>query len=409
MRLLIDTASNVFGFARFVLRRWSEDRCPQIAGSLTYTTLLALVPSFAVAVALLSQAPFFDAWMQQVRVFLHLNLAPAIAGHIINDYVESFARNARRLKVPGIAVLLVVSVWMMLIVDHSLNVIWRVRRRRPYWLLVPGYLALLVVGPVLIGTSMAATTYVVSLSMGLVPDFIGRRDVFRVISLLLTMLAFFVIYKTVPHRHVPWRHAVLGSAVAAVLFEAAKELFAVYVKHASTYSAVYGAFAALPLFLVWIHLSWMVALLGAELTASATYWHARLWARADRPGERFHEAVRVARLLAEAGERGLDFERLRIGAVVPAHELEDLLERLVDARLVKRKDRIYALTREACDVTVAELYEAAVAPLGGMRPEEWAEISADFERAAREMRAGLERPLSELSAQPRAPSAPSTP
>ncbi len=319
MRRLVDIALNTFGFARFVVRRWSEDRCPQIAGSLTYTTLLALVPSFAVAVALLSSAPFFDAWMHQVRVFLHLNLAPSIATHLTNDYVDDFAANARRLKWPGIAALLVLSVWMMLIVDRSLNVIWRVRRRRPYWLLVPGYLALLVVGPVLLATSTAATTYLVSLSMGLAPDLLGRRELFRAVSALLSMLAFFVIYKTVPHRHVPWRNAVLGSVVAGVLFEAAKELFAVYVRHASTYSAVYGAFAALPLFLVWIHLSWMVLLLGAELTACAGYWHARLWARADRPGERFHEAVQVARLLAEAGPRGLDFEQLahRRGGACP--------------------------------------------------------------------------------------------
>ena len=398
MRRLVDIALNTFGFARFVVRRWSEDRCPQIAGSLTYTTLLALVPSFAVAVALLSSAPFFDAWMHQVRVFLHLNLAPSIATHLTNDYVDDFAANARRLKWPGIAALLVLSVWMMLIVDRSLNVIWRVRRRRPYWLLVPGYLALLVVGPVLLATSTAATTYLVSLSMGLAPDLLGRRELFRAVSALLSMLAFFVIYKTVPHRHVPWRNAVLGSVVAGVLFEAAKELFAVYVRHASTYSAVYGAFAALPLFLVWIHLSWMVLLLGAELTACAGYWHARLWARADRPGERFHEAVQVARLLAEAAPRGLDFEQLRTGAVVPAHELDDLLLRLTDAEIVKCVDEgTFQLAGDPRRTTVAQLYEAAVAPLGGMRPEEWAEISPDFERAAREMRAGLERPLATLS------------
>lgn len=403
MRPIVDTARNVLGFARFVVRRWSEDRCPQIAGSLTYTTLLALVPSFAVAVALLSSAPFFDAWMHQVRVFLHLNLAPTIAAHITNDYVEDFAANARRLKWPGIAALLVLSVWMMLIVDRSLNVIWRVRRRRPYWLLVPGYLALLVVGPVLIATSTAATTYMVSLSMGLAPDLLGRRELFRAVSALLAMLAFFVVYKTVPHRHVPWRHAVLGSAVAAVLFEAAKELFAEYVKHASTYSAVYGAFAALPLFLVWIHLSWMVALLGAELTACAGYWHAGLWARADRPGERFHEAVLVARLLADADARGLDFEALRTGAVVPAHELDDLLRRLEEADIVKRSgEGTFTLARDPRLTTVAQLYEAAVAPLGGMRPEEWAEISTDFERAAREMRKSLDRPLATLSSNLRA-------
>jgi membrane protein len=336
--------------------------------------------------------------MHQVRVFLHLNLAPTIATRLTNDYLEDFAGNARRLTVPGIVLLLALSVWMMLIVDRSLNVIWRVRRRRPYWLLVPGYLALLIVGPVLLATSTVATTYVVSLSMGLAPDLLGRRELFRVVSALLSMLAFFVVYKTVPHRHVPWRHAVVGSAVAGVLFEAAKELFAVYVRHASTYSAVYGAFAALPLFLIWIHLSWMVLLLGAELTASAGYWHARHWARADRPGVRFHEAMKVARLLVEAGASGIDFEELRHGAVLPAHELDDLLDRLSEAGIVREVGAgTFALARDPTVTTLAELYEASMAPLAGMRPEEWAEVSADFERAARAMRAGLDRPLATLS------------
>ena len=380
------------------MRRWSEDRCPQIAGDLTYTTLLALVPSFAVAVALLSHAPFFDAWMQQVRLFLRLNLAPAIAGHIVNDYVENFAHNARRLTVPSVALLLVLTVWMMLIVDRSLNLIWRVRHRRSYWLLVPVYLAALVVGPLLLAMSTAATTYMVSLSMGVAHQFVGRSELFRSLSALLSMLAFFIVYKVVPHRHVPWRHAVLGAAVAAVLFESAKELFAVYVKHAPTYNAVYGAFAALPLFLIWIHLSWMVLLLGAELTASAGYWHARLWARTDRPGARFHEAVEVARLLVEAGGRGVDFEALRRAGVAPAHELDDLLRSLCEADIVKEAaEGTFVLARDPTVTTLAELYEAAVAPLGGMRPEEWSGVSADFERAAREMRAGFDRPLATLS------------
>jgi membrane protein len=176
------------------------------------------------------------------------------------------------------------------------------------------------------------------------------------------------------------------------------------VKHATTYSLVYGAFAAVPLFLVWLELSWMVVLFGAELTACAGYWHARLWARLDRPGTRFHEAVGVARELVEAGPAGTSFERLRRDAVLPAHELEDLLARLCEAGIVRGDRRAgYALAGDAGAVTVGELYEAAVAPLGGMRPEEWAEISEDFAHAAARMREGLERPLAALSSKVEAP------
>jgi len=403
MLRLLDIARDTAGFARFVLRRWTEDRCPQIAGNLTYTTLLALVPTFTVAVSILSASPYFAAMVAQVKAFLLLNLAPAASSRLLGLYMEDFAANAERLTWTGTAIVLVVSVMMMLIIDRSLNSIWRVHRRRPYWLLVPGYVALFVVGPFLIGAGMAATTFLLSVSAGLGP-FDVEPAVFRLVSLATTLLAFFLVYKIVPHRHVPWRHAVAGSVVAAVLFEAAKELFGVYVKHATTYSLVYGAFAAVPLFLVWLELSWMVVLFGAELTACAGYWHARLWTRLDRPGTRFHEAVGVARELVEAGPAGMTFDRLRRDAVLPAHELEDLLARLCEAGIVRggRKEG-YALAGDANAVTVGELYEAAVAPLGGMRPEEWAEISDDFAHAAARMREGLERPLAALSSKVEAP------
>lgn len=399
MRSPLDIALDTLGFARFVLRRWSEDRCPQIAGNLTYTTLLAIVPSFTVAVAILSSTPFFAAMVSQVKAFLLLNLAPGVGAKLVAMYMEDFAANAQSLTWAGVAIVLVVSVMMMLIIDRSLNSIWRVHRRRPYWLLVPGYMAVLVVGPVLIGLGMAATTFVLSVSAGLGP-FDMEPALFRAISLAITMLAFFLVYKIVPHRHVPWRHALVGSVVGAVLFEAAKELFAVYVRHATTYSLVYGAFAALPLFLVWVELSWMVLLFGAELTACAGYWHARLWSRADRPATRFHEAVAVARELVRAAPAVASFHQLRRGAVLPAHDLEDLLARLCEAGIVRGDRRSgYAIAGDAAQITVGELYEAAVAPLGGMRPEEWAEISRDFAQAAERLREGLRCPLASLALQ----------
>ena len=394
---LLDRARDVLGFVRFVLRRWSEDHCPQIAGNLTYTTLLAIVPAFTVAASILSSAPFFAAMLAQLKAFLVANLAPDASRKLIGAFVEDFAANAQRLTWAGTALVLVVSVMMALMIDRSLNAIWRVGRKRPYWLLVPAYVAVFVVGPFLIGAGITATTFVLSLSAGLGP-FDVEPVLLRVVSLMATMLAFFLVYKVVPHRHVPWRHAVVGSVVAAVLFDAAKELFAVYVRHATTYSLVYGAFAAFPLFLIWIELSWMVALFGAELTACAGYWNARLWTRVDRPGTHFHEAVKVARGLVDAGPSGASFDELRREAVLPAHELEDLLARLCEAGIVRGARRTgYALADDANAITVGELYEAAVAPVGGMRPEEWAEISRDFAHAAERMREGLGRPLAALS------------
>ena len=389
---------DLWGFTRFVLRRWSEDSCLQVAASLTYTTLLAIVPSFAVAVALLSWTPFFGAVMSQVKAFLRANLAPQIADRIIGDYMTQFATNAQQLTWVGTVAVLVLSVATLLMIDHSLNGIWRARRQRSYWVLVPCYLALLVLFPLFLGLGMAATTYVESLAIAGVPGLAEQAVLVRLGAIGLTALAFFTVYTTVPQRRVPWPHALVGSLVAAVLFEAAKILFAVYVLHASTYSVVYGAVAAVPLFFIWIELSWIIVLLGAEITAASGYWHARLWTRANRPGTHFHEAVRVARALVVAAPGAIDFDRLRKEAVLPAHELEDLLVRLCEAGIVRPLGRRqYALASSPDEMTVAQLYEAAVAPLGGMKPEEWAEISADFAHAAERMREGLERPLASLS------------
>jgi membrane protein len=399
MRSPFDLVLDTLGFARFVLRRWSEDHCPQIAGNLTYTTLLAIAPTFAVAVALMSSTPAFVEAMGRIEAYALANLAPSVASHVVSTYLESFAENAQRLTWPGLAMVLVVSVAMMLIIDRSLNAIWRVHRRRPYWKLIPGYVAALVGGPLLIGASVAITTYLASLPLGAVALPGDAESALLAASpLALTALAFFLVYKVVPHRHVPWRHAAVAAVIAALLFEAAKQVFALYVRHARTYDLVYGAFAAVPLFLLWIELSWMVVLLGAEIAACAGYWHARLWMRADRPGTHFHEAVRVAGRLAEAFPEVLRFDRLRRDAVLPAHELDDLLARLCEAGIVRRDGRRdYALAEDPAELTVGELYEAAVAPVGGMRPEEWAEISGDFAHAAQKMREGLERPLATLS------------
>jgi membrane protein len=396
---------DVLGFSRFVLARWTEDRCPQIAGSLTYTTLLALVPVFVTAVAVLSSAPFFEDVMAQIKIFLLMNLMPEIAGKIITVYMEEFSNNARRLTTFGLIAVFALSVLMMLIVDRSLNAIWRVKRSRPYWLSALGYVALLLAGPVLIGVSVWLTTYLMTLSLSVTdaaPQWNSR--VLRVVPVAVTTIAFFLMYRIVPHRHVPWRHALFGATLAAVLFEAAKDLFTLYVSFAPTYSLVYGAFAAVPIFLVWIYLSWLVILLGAELTASAAYWRERLWKQRSTPGAHFRQAVNVARLLLDAGDRPLPFERLREATGLPAHELEDTLYRMMAAGIAKRTPRVgYSLARPPQEVTLEDLYTATVTPVGAMRPEEWADVSEDFARAANQMREGLKRPLSSLGAQANAP------
>jgi len=330
---------DVRSFIAFVLRRWNEDRCPQVAASLTFTTLLGLTPVFAISVALLSSMPFFEQVMVQVKIFLLMNLVPEIAGKIITEYMTQFARNAGRLTTLGVGVLLVTAVALMLTIDRSFNAIWRARRRRPYWLSLLGYLFLMLAGPLLIGTGVTITTYVMTLSAGVGVPEVANPALLWTIPMLFSAATFVLLYRIVPHRRVPWAHAAVGGAVAAVLFEAAKELFAIYVRYGPTYNVLYGAFAALPFFLLWIYLSWLVVLFGAELTASLDYWKSRVWTRAPQHDPRVAHAVQVARRLFEARGAPVSFEHLRMDTGMPVDELEDTLQHMLASGLVEHVAR----------------------------------------------------------------------
>lgn len=262
-------------FIRFVLRRWNEDHCPQIAGSLAFTTLLAIVPVFAIVVALLSSAPFFEQLLVQIKIFLLLNLMPEIAGRIITVYMEEFARNAVRLTWLGVAVLFVSSVATMMLVERQIHAIWRDPPLRPLWITIVTYATLLVVGPLLIAVSVSLTTYLMSLSVA-VDASEGAHDLMlQAVPTLVSTIAFMLLYKLVPHRRVQWRHALVGAVTASLLFEGAKELFAIYVRNVPGYNVLYGAFVSLPFFLIWIYVSWLVVLFGAELTAALGHWKPR--------------------------------------------------------------------------------------------------------------------------------------
>lgn len=398
-RRFLSTAREAAGFLGFVLRRWSEDRCPQMAGGLTYTTLLALVPMFAIALAVLSSAAVFGPVMEQVKGFLIANLTPQASSHVIGAYLEDFAANARRLTWAGALGVLFVSIMLMLMVDRSLNAIWRVRRARSYWLLVPVYAVLLIAGPLLAGVAASIATNALALSQGAFATSDGwPAQLLHAFPLVLSAVAFFLLYKLVPHRYVPWGHAALGAVVAAMLFAALRSGFGLYVSLVPTYGIVYGAFATLPLFLVWLYFSWLIVLFGAELAACAAYGYRGLWRRMGMAHAHFHEAVQVARRFIAAGAAPVAFKRLRAVTRLPVHELEDMLVRMEEAGIVRRLNRRqFALAANPGAITLGDLYEATVAPVGGIRPEEWAEISADLARAAGEMRQALERPIVTLS------------
>lgn len=273
---------------RYALRRAGEDSLPQVAGSLTFTTVLSLVPILTVAFALFTAFPMFQSFRAAIEGYLFSNLVPGNISRPILTYLNQFSHNAKGLTAAGLVGLVVTSVMTMLTVENALNAIWRVRQRRPLAQRVLVFWALVSFGPVLIGASLSVSSYLVSVSAGYVAKLpYGLGVVVGLVPILLSAIAFAMLYVFVPNTLVAWRDAFLAGLVAAVAFEIAKRGFGYYVARFPTYTAVYGTFAALPIFLLWIYVSWLVTLLGATIAATLPIIRQGYWQRRAFPGSEF--------------------------------------------------------------------------------------------------------------------------
>jgi membrane protein len=249
-------------------RRFHSERCAQTAAALSFATLLALVPMIAVVFALISQFPFAVGVAAALEKFFLANLLPEKSGSVIAKYVGQFAHRIDRVTFIGLAALAVTAIMQMFTIEHAFDAIWGVKLRRPLWRRIMFHLLALLLGPVVFGGSLVIITYVVSSSLGLINEpvwitvWVGKG-----LSFILMAVIFGFIYWGVPNKAVyPW-HAVFGGMAAALAFAGLQKLFALYVSKVSTYAALYGGFAAIPVFLIWIYASWGVILVGALLVA----------------------------------------------------------------------------------------------------------------------------------------------
>ena len=356
--------------AALVWRRFSEERCLQIASSLTFTALLALVPIITVTLTLISAFPVFREWMLNVQQFLVQNMLPESAENMAL-YFERFAANAAQLTTVGVAFLFVTAMIVLLTIDRALNQIWRVQRRRPTVQSVFIYWALLTVGPLLIGASLSLTSWAVSESLGLVKDVPHAGEVtLKGIPILLTGLAFMLVYIAIPNRRVLVRDALTGGFLAALAFEGMKHAFAAYITHFPTHKVVYGAFASVPIFLLWIYLSWLVVLSGAVVAAVMPEWRERASQVEAVPGGQFLDALQILRVLWEAHRTGEVVTLLRMHATVklPMDRTEAVLDAMSAARWVGRVGNGWALIRDAAEVSVADVYHLFVFRAGARLP-----------------------------------------
>ncbi|WP_118792014.1 YihY family inner membrane protein [Neisseria bergeri] len=353
--------NKICAFAWFVVRRFSEERVPQAAASMTFTTLLALVPVLTVMVAVASIFPVFDRWSDSFVSFVNQTIVPQGADMVF-DYIDAFRDQANRLTAIGSVMLVVTSLMLIRTIDNAFNRIWRVNTQRPWMMQFLVYWALLTFGPLSLGVG-------ISFMVGSVQDSVLSSGVQQWADALKTAarLAFMTVllwglYRFVPNRFVPARQAFVGALITAFCLETARFLFAWYMGNFDGYRSIYGAFAAVPFFLLWLNLLWTLVLGGAVLTSSLSYWQGEAFRRGFDSRGRFDDVLKILLLLDAAQKEGrtLSVQEFRRHINMGYDELGELLEKLARYGYIYSGRQGWVLKTGADSIELSELFKLFV-------------------------------------------------
>jgi membrane protein len=258
----------IIAFVQYSLRRVKKEQIHVVAGFLAYVSLMSLVPLVVVMFSVMTAFPIFSDVRQIIESFIYSNFVPT-AGDIVQQYITGFVDNASKMSAVAISFLFMLALLLISAIDKSLNRIWRVKDKRRLVTAFSMYWMILTLGPVLVGSGIAVSSYLVSLVSFGEYDVIGTVNIFvRLLPLLTSIAAFVLLYTLVPNKVVPIKFALLGAVLAAFLFEFAKKAFVIYVTELPSYQAIYGALAIIPILFLWIYLSWLIVLVGAVFTVS---------------------------------------------------------------------------------------------------------------------------------------------
>jgi membrane protein len=352
--------------AVILLGRFRDARLGVSASSLTFTTVLALVPLFTVGLAVFAAFPMFGKFQDTIQRWLIDSLVPDSISRQVLGYLTQFSRKANRLGTMGLVALLVSAIALMVTIERTLGQIWRLDRSRPLPQRVLLYWSAITLGPLLLGASLAITSYVVTASRDVVdalPEALRwLLDSFEFVLLVLSVSG---LYFYVPYTRVRWRHALTAGLLVALGIELAKKLLAVYLTQIPTYSAIYGAFAAVPILLVWVYVAWVIVLLGAVVAATLPELGRQAWRKPQGAGWHFKVALELLAALhavREQAPRGLSQTALSQQLQVEPGVLADLLAQLqsLDWVGLLREDGGVA---EARRVLLIDPQETLLAPL----------------------------------------------
>ncbi|QER38582.1 YihY family inner membrane protein [Acinetobacter suaedae] len=354
-----------FQFILFVLRRFEADRCREQAGSLTYTTLFAVVPMLTVFLVIISSIKALEPARQQLQQLIYSNFLPK-STIAFDKALSAFTDKSSNLTIIGILFLFVTTVLMLSSIENVFNRIWRVKETRTGLVGFMRYWTIISLGPILLGSAFVLSSTVASMNI-LSNNFAGYQlngaFLLWLISFLLTIIGFFILYWTIPNRNVPMYSAMIAACFSATVFEVLKRFFGWIMSNFTSYEIVYGAFAAVPIFLLWIFLSWNIILLGVEISYALTAFH-------SGKEQKRHPIMMLLDILE------LFYKKQQVGNSVSEHELLDIVGRgelgrlpsyilqLEAQNLIKRTDNDeYVLVRNLAQVDFWSFFTALPYPL----------------------------------------------
>jgi membrane protein len=348
---------------QLIAARFSQDRCAQMAATLTVITLLAAVPVLTIVFTVFSAFPVSADVANALQKFLAADVVPETGGKLASFYLAQFGESAVRLSILSVVILAGLAVMMMVSIDRALSTIWHVSRPRPLMQRVLIYWLVLTLGPLLVGGSLSLTTWLVALSVGYAKPISGLGVVaLKLTPLLLTAPAFTFLFRVVPNRYVPMRHALIGGVVSAFAFESMNSFFALYLAHLPSYKLVNTLFISFPVFLLWVFLSWVSMLLGGVVASSLSHWRSTERAQPD-PMAHLYYALCMLRMMNKGLRSGsvqtlpIFCEKLRVGFDV----LEQILAKLQRANVVsKLAGQGWGMVREPELVKLKELHRLFV-------------------------------------------------
>jgi membrane protein len=318
--------------------RFKEDHLGLTASSLTFTTIISIVPLFTVALAIFSVFPMFGKMQTGLQQLLVDSLIPDNIARQVLSYLGQFATKASKIGWVGAVAFLVSALMLILTIDRKLNDIWRVRTTRHLARRIIVYWTLLTLGPLLLGLSLTFSSYVMSASKGWVSVLPGGLKVLLdVVEFIVIAASLAAMYRFVPNTRVRWSHALLGGLFTAVGLELAKRVLAWYLAKVPTISAVYGAFATVPILLIWIYVAWVIVLLGAVVAAYLPSLQSGIARRGDTPGWNFQLALEILQALEKNGS-GKNLDALSKKLRVDDLQLEAPLQMLLSLDWIGKLD-----------------------------------------------------------------------